>query len=301
MHYWTVWHEGKDFSAYYDVKPRFCSEFSYQSFSSVETVRSYCPEDQESIESAVMMHHQKNDAGNQIISSQFERQFRYPCSFEGTLYLSQVQQALAIETAVTYWRSLAPYCMGTLIWQLNDVWPVASWSSVEYNGKWKALHYAAKHFYTPVTPLLYRKDGKIYVYVGNDTLEEKSLTVSAKVMTYSGAVVKECETVVSVPSMHSVKAMEFADEEFDRENCFLVAEAGGETRTLMLSLCKEAQLSEPMIDFEVEDNDDGSYTIRLTSDKPAFYVMVSSSFLGSFSDNDLTLLPGKEYEIVYTP
>lgn len=96
-----------------------------------------------------MLHHQKNERGNEIMIEEFQRLFSMPRTFEDGLYLSLVQQSLAIETAVTYWRSLMPYCMGTLIWQLNDVWPVASWSSIEYTGRWKVLHYAIKHFYAP--------------------------------------------------------------------------------------------------------------------------------------------------------
>ena len=150
MHYWAVWHEGKGFDAYHAVRPRFCSEFGYQSFPSLATVQTYCPPTERNITAPAMEFHQRNDAGNRRIVEMFTRYFRMPAGFAETLYLSQVQQAVAIKTAVEWWRTLRPECMGTLYWQLNDVWPVASWSSLEYGGKWKQLHHHARRFYAPV-------------------------------------------------------------------------------------------------------------------------------------------------------
>ncbi|MGL4985757.1 MAG: glycoside hydrolase family 2 protein, partial [Treponemataceae bacterium] len=168
MHYWTVWHEGKSFDAYLDIRPRFVSEFGYQSFPSIEGIESYADKSQMNLTSPVMEFHQRNPRGNSIILENFSRYFRFPNSFESMIYLSQVQQALAIKTAVEYWRSLRPHCMGAIIWQLNDVWPVASWSSIEYSGKWKLLHYATKDFYAPFAVFPYKKDGKVHINVVND-------------------------------------------------------------------------------------------------------------------------------------
>ena len=120
MHYWSVWHEGKPFSAYREVTPRFCSEFGYQSFPSLETIRSFADEGSLNVTSPVMEHHQRHPRGNSIITEMLTRYFRVPEGFESFVYLSQVQQALAIRTAVEYWRHLRPSCMGTLYWQLND-------------------------------------------------------------------------------------------------------------------------------------------------------------------------------------
>ncbi|HUW40631.1 MAG TPA: glycoside hydrolase family 2 protein [Rectinemataceae bacterium] len=168
MHYWSVWHEGKPFSAYLDVKPRFCSEFGFQSLSSYETAASFLPPGEFNITSPSMEHHQRHPRGNTIILETMSRYFRMPSGFRETLYLSQVQQALAIRTAVSYWRSLMPHCMGTLYWQLNDLWPVASWSSLEYDGGWKLLHYEARRFFDPVYLSLFVKDGVIHAVGVND-------------------------------------------------------------------------------------------------------------------------------------
>ncbi|HRY73837.1 MAG TPA: hypothetical protein P5165_11495, partial [Spirochaetia bacterium] len=171
MHYWSVWHEGKPFSDYLSVRPRFCSEFGFQSFPSHGTVASFAPEGERNATSPAMEHHQRHPRGNVLIVETMLRYFRMPKGFRETLYLSQVQQALAIKTAVEYWRSLRPRCMGTLYWQLNDVWPVSSWSSLEYGGGWKLLHYEARRFYDPLLLALYLKDGLVRAVGVNDGTE----------------------------------------------------------------------------------------------------------------------------------
>jgi Beta-galactosidase/beta-glucuronidase len=191
MHYWNVWHEKRPFEDYFNVKPRFCSEFGYQSFPSLSTIMTYCPEEQLNLTSPIMEFHQKNDAGNSIILENFSRYFRFPTSFEKMLYLSQAQQAKAMNMAVSYWRSLQPYCMGTIIWQLNENWPVASWSAMDYTGKWKTLMYECKKFYAPITPLSYVKDDSLYVFAANDTDEPIEPKVSVKFSTFKGEKTKQ--------------------------------------------------------------------------------------------------------------
>ena len=121
-------------------------------------MKSYADEEEHNLTSVVMEHHQKNPRGNSIIIENFTQYYRFPSSFSQMLYLSQVQQAKAMRMAIEYWRTTMPHCMGTLYWQLNDNWPVASWSSIDYTGKWKLLHYAAKHFYSPALPIAYQKE-----------------------------------------------------------------------------------------------------------------------------------------------
>ena len=116
---------------YLNIKPRFVSEFGFESFPSLEGVLEFAGKDDINPSSPVMEWHQRSPDGNSIMIENFSRYFRFPNGAENMLYLSQVQQALAIKTAVDYWRSLRPYCMGSLYWQLNDVWPCSSWSSIE--------------------------------------------------------------------------------------------------------------------------------------------------------------------------
>ncbi|KAI9010628.1 beta-galactosidase/beta-glucuronidase [Hyaloraphidium curvatum] len=148
MHFWSVWHEQAPFSAFLGVHPRFCSEFGFQSIPSLDTIAAFCPPGEENPYSPSMEFHQKNEGGNGRIMGTMERYFRFPeGGIRTVVYLSQLQQAVAIKTAVEYWRTLRPACMGTVYWQLNDMWPVCSWSSVEWDGRWKMLHYFARSFY----------------------------------------------------------------------------------------------------------------------------------------------------------
>lgn len=152
MHFWSVWHESKPFEAYWEVNPRFCSEFGFQSFPSISTINRFCPPEEQNPYSEIMEYHQKNSGGNQRIMSTMSLYFRFPDQggLRSIIYLSQLQQALAMKTAIEYWRTLRPTCMGALYWQLNDMWGVASWSSLESSGRWKMLHYFARSFYANV-------------------------------------------------------------------------------------------------------------------------------------------------------
>ena len=141
MHNWTVWHENKSFDNYYKYRPRFCSEFGYQSFPSMEVAETFATREQILSRAPEFEWHQKNAGGNRRIRETMLRYFKAPKDVESELLLSQFQQGMAIKMAVDGWRAQRPRCMGALYWQLNDNWPVASWSSIEYGGKWKPLHH----------------------------------------------------------------------------------------------------------------------------------------------------------------
>lgn len=179
MHFWSVWHEGKPFNAYLSVIPRFCSEFGFQSYPSAEGISRAMPEvasgegelsrypgpgdawagkEEWNLTGRSIDHHQKNARGNTIIMDTMFRSYRVPGDLAEVFYMSQVQQQRAFETAVDFWRSQAPRSMGALYWQLNDLWPVASWSSIEYPDKWKLTHYGAQRFFEPLRIALIRKD-----------------------------------------------------------------------------------------------------------------------------------------------
>lgn len=305
MHYWSVWHEGKQFEAYYDIKPRFVSEFGYQSFPSLEGVKRYAPETELNLTSPIMEHHQKNNRGNSIIIENFSRYFRFPEGFGNMLYLSQVQQALAIKTAVDYWRSLRPLCMGAIIWQLNDVWPVASWSSIEYNGKWKLLHYASKDFFAPLNIALFKKDGKIFVYAHNDTDKSCKTTVSLKNFDFSGKELKAFKQEITLEQDSSQKVFEFDVSDFDASS-FLYAGLGETFATSMfIEEPKKVPLEKPAIKAEVRALESGGksmqFEIKLKTGKPAFYVSLEAQGIsGLFDKNMLTLLPGKTETVRFT-
>lgn len=320
MHFWSVWHEGKDFDEYQNIRPRFCSEFGYQSFPSLQEVKTFCPEDQLDLFSDVMLHHQKNPSGNQIITEHFYRLFlkedpslsieeqARKLEFPKMLYLSQVQQAMAIRTAITYWRSLTPYCMGTLYWQLNDVWPVSSWSSIEYSGRFKALHWEARRFYENVTPLLYIKDNKLNLYAVNDTPTKKKVDVLLMFYDYEGNGFDfvSYKNTLKATSSTLLDEIDLEDSDLDAEDTFCVAYMWVDDKELayplMLSKPKDAFMNPPELKLTVvRKYSNGSMDIKIESEYPAFNVMVESPVEGVFSDNNLLVLPDRPAKIRFTP
>ena len=198
MHYWSVWHERKSFDAYLQIKPRFVSEFGYESFPSIDCIKSFAEEKDFNFTSPVMEYHQRSPSGNSIMLENFSRYFRFPQGFENMIYLSQVQQAVAIKTAVDWWRSLKPHCMGAIIWQLNDVWPCPSWSSIEYSGKWKLLQYVTKEFFESVYMPAFVKDNELNVVINNDTTQKLKGQIKVDFLRFDGteykpSVVKQFE------------------------------------------------------------------------------------------------------------
>ncbi|HWA25759.1 MAG TPA: glycoside hydrolase family 2 protein [Lacunisphaera sp.] len=148
-HYWDVWHARHPVKDYEKWRFRFCSEFGMQSYSSPETQATFCPPGRDNVFGPLMENHQKNRAGNQIILDYVSRRYRFPKSQDALVYLSQLNQANCMQVGVEHYRRNMPHCMGALYWQLNDCWPVASWSSVEFTGRWKALHHLARRFFAP--------------------------------------------------------------------------------------------------------------------------------------------------------
>jgi beta-mannosidase len=187
VHYWAVWHGLKPFEDYRNYYFRFCSEFGFQSFPSIKTVNSFTEESDRNIFSKVMESHQKNGSANGKILYYLSENFLYPKDFSDLLYVSQILQGIAIKFGVEHWRRNRGRCMGSLYWQVNDSWPVASWASIDYYGRWKALHYMAKNFYAPLAGNLSRTGNVVEAHIQNEKLEEKkcSVTISLKNMDFT--------------------------------------------------------------------------------------------------------------------
>ena len=220
-HYWEVWHGQKPFSDYQKYFFRFCSEFGFQSFPSEKTVYSYTEPQDRNIFSPVMESHQKNDAANGKMLYYLAENFRYPKDFESLLYVTQVLQAVAIKSGVEHWRRNRGRCMGTLYWQINDNWPVASWSSIDYYGRWKALHYMACRFYEPVagsivriadTDTAERNGGEhfsaVAAHVQNETALPVGVTVTMTLKTFDFKVITTATQHVVVPAFGVSKVLE---------------------------------------------------------------------------------------------
>ena len=165
-HFWDVWHARQPVQAYEEKKFRFCSEFGMQSFSSPEVAATYCRPDKFNIFGPEMENHQKNGAGNQIILDYISRLYRFPKDYASLATLSQLNQAYCMKIGIEHFRRSMPRTMGALYWQLNDCWPVASWSSLEFGGRWKALHYEARRFFAPALVSVH-VPGRETVGIGN--------------------------------------------------------------------------------------------------------------------------------------
>lgn len=296
MHFWEVWHSGKSFDAYYSVSPRFCSEFGYQSFPSLQTIRTYAPEDQFNVTAPVMEHHQRHPRGNSLITEMFTRYFRVPQTFAQFVYLSQVQQALAIRTAVEYWRSLRPHCMGTLYWQLNDNWPVCSWSSVEYGGKWKLLHYFARHFYAPLLTSVRQQDDKIEIWLTNDQQKSRRVRIDIQLRNFQGEILWQQQVPARAAAASSRQVWQSSVARLaqnPRESFLAILTDDGE-QTIMHEhfFCeyKRCSLPEPEVSCEIQSKN-GEWELVLKTKKPAFFLSLESDVAGEFSDNGFCLLP----------
>jgi len=150
VHYWDVWHGNKPFTEYRKFHFRYLSEFGFQSFPSVKTIETFTEPEDRNIFSYVMEKHQRNASANGKIMNYMGQTFLYPENLDTLVYYSQLLQAEAIRYGVEHFRRHRGRCMGTIYWQLNDCWPVASWASIDYYGRWKALHYYAKRFFAPL-------------------------------------------------------------------------------------------------------------------------------------------------------
>jgi beta-mannosidase len=168
-HLWDVWHAMKPISHYRTQAPRFASEFGLQSLPALATIETYAEPADRNMTSYVMEHHQRHPNGNGKIVAYLAAHYRLPTGFSALVYLSQVLQAEGMRVAVEHWRRIRARCSGTLFWQLNDCWPVASWSSIDYEGRWKALHYASRRFYAPVLLSIDDQGDRMGIHVTNDT------------------------------------------------------------------------------------------------------------------------------------
>ena len=300
MHFWDVWHSAKDFEHYRTVRPRFCSEFGFQSLPSPRVIESFTEPRDRNISSPVMEVHQRNPGGNARIVETLTRYFRFPDRFEDMAFLSQVAQALAMKTAVEFWRAQKPRCMGTLYWQLNDCWPVASWSSLEYGGGWKLCHYLARRFHAPVlvTAVPDPATGEVALVAVNDRPAPLRLTLRLRQVHASGQVDLLEEVTFDCGSAQAQDVLRLAPGRL-AEDAFLHftwtddtgATAGA--NDYLPRRPKDLALAEPAITVVRRRGPDGGDEVVLTTDRPALFVCWDLGGDDIWSDNGVTLLPGE--------
>ena len=302
MHFWSVWHEGRDFDHYRDVAPRFCSEFGFQSYPSMDVIRRFADPKDFNIAAPVLESHQKNAGGNARIAETMFRYFRWPQKFEDFVYLSQVQQGLAIKTAVTHWRSLKPHCMGTLIWQLNDTWPVCSWASLDHGGGWKLMHHMARDFFAPVFVTAVPVADGFELRGVNDLAGAVKISVTALAVTMAGVTRELGKGSGVVGGSAAVLLTVPRDAVGPDEMLAFTYEGNDGTRS------GDVYAPKPYKSYDLAPSglthtatpDGALWTLTISATALAHYVSVESDQPGRFSDNAFHLFPGHPATITFT-
>jgi beta-mannosidase len=302
MHYWGVWHGLHPFEDYERYQSRFMSEYGFQSFPDFETVKTYALPEDYNIESDVMAAHQRSGIGNLRIREYLSWYYHEPDDFEQFLYMSQVLQAYGIRMAIEAHRRAMPYCMGSLYWQLNDCWPVASWSSTDYYHKWKAVHYAVKRAFQPVMISTANNSDQVDVFVVSDLLKDIESKLHMQVIDFKGNVLYENSTDIVVVKNTSTRLFSFdisQIEGLDRAASVLVLSVIEKDRVIatknhFFDIPKNLQYPEVHIEIMVEQSKDG-YNLRLKSDALAGSVYLYDDRSGLvLEDNYFNLLPHQE-------
>lgn len=291
-HYWDVWHGQKPFTDYRKYFFRFCSEFGFQSFPCAKTVNSFTLEDDRNIFSRVMESHQKNDAANGKMLYYLSENLRYPKDLTHLLYASQVLQGMAIKYGVDHWRRNRGRCMGTLYWQINDDWPAPSWSSIDYFGRWKALHYMALKFYAPHAVSMTLEDHRCHVYFSNESFETTEYSLTLSIRDLSGNVLETYETKGNSPAFSAIETavVDICSWEDQKDDVFLEAVIHTKDQKVLKDVetlvpYKYLNLKNPVISTEAEETND-AFILHISSD--CFAPFVALDFDDAdviFSDN----------------
>ena len=291
-HYWDVWHGQKPFTDYRKYFFRFCSEFGFQSFPCAKTVNSFTLEDDRNIFSRVMESHQKNDAANGKMLYYLSENLRYPKDLTHLLYASQVLQGMAIKYGVDHWRRNRGRCMGTLYWQINDDWPAPSWSSIDYFGRWKALHYMAQKFYAPHAVSMTLEDHRCHVYFSNESFETTEYSLTLSIRDLSGNVLETYETKGNSPAFSAIETavVDICSWEDQKDDIFLEAVIHTKDQKVLKDVetlvpYKYLNLKSPVISTEAEETND-AFILHISSD--CFAPFVALDFDDAdviFSDN----------------
>lgn len=320
-HFWDVWHARKAVKSYEEKNFRFCSEFGMQSYSSPEVAATYCPPENFNIFGPEMENHQKNAAGNLIILDYVSRLYRFPKDYASLAYLSQLNQAYCMKIGVEHFRRSMPRTMGALYWQLNDCWPVASWSSLEFGGAWKALHYEARRFFAPALVSVhvpgdewagkgnYRQSTlrTADIYTVYDGSEETSGVIAWRLVHLEEGTLRKGEKPVELVYGQSVKQLSIDAakelEQFGAAKIYLQVElktASGLTafQTAFFTAPRYLNLQSAPILTSLRAVAPGRFELQLTSE--VFQHGVQFHFRGAryrASDNYIDLYPGKSRNI----
>ena len=276
VHYWEVWHGQVPFAEYRKHQFRYLSEFGFESLPCLSTIKTFSQPEDWNLFSYVMEKHQRCAKGSMLTMAYLQQTYLYPTDFETTLYASQLLQADAIRYGVEHFRRIRGICMGAVYWQLNDCWPVASWASIDYTGRWKALHYYAKRFFAPVLlscceegmlsqdPNVnaepYDLEKSIRLSVSNETREDKACIVKWALRDRTGQVRRQETITLKVPALTSVWLDKVALPEADLFEDYVSYDlylndrrvSGG---TVIFSLPKYFHYADPQLTCRVEGDE----------------------------------------------
>ncbi len=310
VHFWEVWHGGKPASRYLEVKPRFSSEFGFQSFSSPDLMDRYTLPEDRNVCSRVLDFHQRNARGSGQIFTHIPGHFKSPVGYENTVYISQALQALSLKVACEHWYRIKPHNMGNLIWQLNDIWPVTSWASLEYDGGWKILHYYEKRFYAPLLVSTVEHDGRLEVWGTSEVNGKLTGTLRVRVLDFDGRELFADERDASLSAMQSKVLASFdrtalcpAGHEEQRRFVAIDLDCGEYTsrNEHFFSVFKYLDLKKPCIRWDLKVSGD-EVTMAIQSDTLAPFVWIRTGGIpGRWSDNGMHLRPAEEQTVVFYP
>lgn len=302
-HYWGIWWGFEPFSVYKTKVPRFMSEYGFQGFPNSKTVFSFS-KDGIKPDSLELLAHQKHPVGYQTINKYSQQEGFYPKSLDENIYLSQVVQSIGYRTAIESHRLAKPRCMGTLYWQLNDCWPVVSWSSIDFYGRWKAVQYTIRNAYKPILISSQIIENRVEVRAVSDYQQPTDGLLKVFVYSLNGDILRGWEQQVTKKANTSELLFNepYQFNSADSANIFVYAEfiaKSGEMFNSYFYPCKQGnlKLQNPNIKSETIEVANEKILI-LTCFKPAFYVKVSSATTNfDIDDNYFNMLPGKEYRI----
>jgi len=299
-HYWGVWWGMEPFEMYTKKVGRFMSEYGFQGMPDLETLRSFANESDLNLQSDVVKNHQKHPTGYQTIQAYMERDYKVPANFEDFAYVSQLLQAEGMKIAIEAHRRAKPYCMGTLYWQLNDCWPVTSWSSVDYFGTWKAFHYQAKRSFENVLVSVVEEENQYEVYVISDEVSSKKGKLVLQLLDFEGKILWQSASEIQVAE-NTAKVYYTMDkkmfEKFNSKQTVLSVklvffDSDVKSTLFYFEKPKDLELKQPKITVKHLDEN----TLEVSTDILAKNVFLSSEGT-HFSDNYFDLLPGEKKKI----
>jgi beta-mannosidase len=303
-HYWGVWHDEEPFQILDKKIPRFMSEYGFQSFPEWRTIASFTTPADRQLESKVMLLHQKHPRGNALIAEYTRRDFHAPRNFEDFVYVSQLVQAEGMRTGIEAHRRHKPYCMGTLYWQLNDVWPVASWASRDYFGRWKALQYTVRDVFSPVVALPFFEKDVFKVFAVNDLAAPVATTLQVRALDFDGSVLFDTtQTNLSVPTDSSTllwqkNLRDILGKTKPTQAVIEVTlrDSAGQVQSRRLwygASPKDLKLPKTNVEISVQRLETNGYELTLRANRLAKNVYLQTEADGFFEDNYFDLLPNE--------